>query len=178
MSKPIETERLLLRGITDEDDDFIIAMHQNPQVTEFLYGDWTLEFIHMWMGFMKTRTQNSLHIWVIEEKISRKPIGFIGMDSPDWQASFTPCTEIGWRLLPQYWGKGYASEAAKAIIQFAFIELNLDEIVSFTAKANRNSMGVMEKIGMRRDEEHDFLHPEIPAEHPLAENVLYRIKRN
>ena len=98
------------------------------------------------------------------------------MASPAYEAHFTPCTEIGWRFLPQFWGQGYATEAARLALLFAFATLHLEEVVSFTARVNRRSVKVMQRLGMVRDPEGDFDHPELPAGHVLQRHVLYRLK--
>lgn len=88
-----------------------------------------------------------------------------------------PIVEIGWRLSSQHWGKGYATEAAKAVLHYAFTELNLNEIISFTVVANLKSRHVMEKIGLRHSEADDFDHPGIEAGSHLRRHVLYRLTR-
>ena len=86
--------------------------------------------------------------YAIELKSNGELIGFIGLMVPSFEAHFTPAVEIAWRLASQHWGKGYATEAAKTIVDFAFITLKLEEIVSFTVENNIRSRRVMEKIGM------------------------------
>ena len=104
-------------------------------------------------------------------------IGFIGLSIPQFEAHFTPCVEIGWRLARAEWGKGYASEGARAALAFGFERLGLAEIVSFTAVSNLRSRRVMERIGMQRRAAEDFDHPNLPEGHPLRRHVLYRIAR-
>ncbi|WP_087461642.1 GNAT family N-acetyltransferase [Oleiphilus messinensis] len=101
-------------------------------------------------------------------------IGFTGLHQPSGALPFSPCIEIGWRLDRQYWGKGLATEAARCALQFAFGELALDQVVSFTAVANHRSQAVMQRLGMKRDAE-NFFHPDLPPGHPLSEHVLYRL---
>jgi RimJ/RimL family protein N-acetyltransferase len=104
-------------------------------------------------------------------------IGYIGLSVPRFQAKFMPCVEIGWRLAAEYWGRGLATEGARAVLQYGFGTLGLEEIVSFTVPANRASRRVMEKIGMRHCAEDDFDHPGLPEGHPLRRHVLYRVRR-
>ena len=82
--------------------------------------------------------------------------------------------EIGWRLAKAHWGKGYASEAAEVALAYAFEDLELAEVLSFTATANQRSESVMKKIGMLNTGK-NFKHPDINAEHPLCEHLLYKI---
>ena len=102
-------------------------------------------------------------------------MGFIGLNYIAWAAAFAPAVEVGWRLGSVYWGKGYATEGAKACLNYGFRKCGLKEIVSFTVPANVRSIQVMQKIGLRRDWNGDFAHPKLPADHPLSEHVLYRL---
>jgi RimJ/RimL family protein N-acetyltransferase len=115
----------------------------------------------------------------VEEKATGEFIGFVGLSRPTYVAPlpFDPCVEIGWRLNRSAWGKGYASESARAWLRFGFETIGLDEIVAFTIPANTPSQQVMERIGMRRDQNGDFLHPNLPRDHPMAWHVLYRLDR-
>ncbi len=105
-------------------------------------------------------------------------IGFVGLSVPSFTAHFTPCVEIGWRLMKEHWGNGYASEAAAACLRFGFENLKLQEIVAFTVPLNKRSIGVMERMGMSRDPADDFDHPKLLPGHPLRRHVLYRIDRS
>jgi RimJ/RimL family protein N-acetyltransferase len=106
---------------------------------------------------------------------SEEFIGFAGLAVPEFEAHFTPAVEIGWRLARSAWGKGYATEAARAALDFGFEEVGLAEVVSFTVPANRRSRAVMERIGMSRDPQDDFDHPGLPVGHPQRPHVLYRL---
>jgi RimJ/RimL family protein N-acetyltransferase len=105
-------------------------------------------------------------------------IGFVGLHNEAFEAPFTPCVEIGWRVAREHWGKGYASEAARACLLYGFEELGLDEFVAFTAVGNLRSRPGMERIGMTRSEADDFDHPLLPEGHPLRRHVLYRVGRD
>jgi RimJ/RimL family protein N-acetyltransferase len=101
--------------------------------------------------------------------------GFIGLGIPRFEAPFMPCVEIGWRLDPDYWNRGYATEGARAALEFGFGPLGLEEILSYTVPDNIRSRRVMEKIGMTRSPGEDFDHPLLPAGDALRRHVLYRI---
>jgi ribosomal-protein-alanine N-acetyltransferase len=111
--------------------------------------------------------------WCLE--IDEVCAGFVGLNEPTFEADFTPCVEIGWRMAPRFWGRGYASEGARLALDFGFERLRLQEIVSFTATENWRSRRVMERLGMRRNAAEDFDHPRIEAGHPLRRHVLYRL---
>ena len=96
---------------------------------------------------------------------------------PAFHAHFTPCVEVGWRIVRRFWGRGFATEAGRASIDFAFGRLGIDEVVSMAVVANERSRRVMAKLGMARRPEDDFGHPKIPFGHPLRHHVLYRIKK-
>jgi RimJ/RimL family protein N-acetyltransferase len=102
--------------------------------------------------------------------------GFIGLVVPSFEAHFTPSVEIGWRLDAAVWNQGLATEGAREVLRYAFEELRLPEVVSFTVPGNLASRRVMEKIGLARDTAGDFDHPRLPEGHPLRKHVLYRRK--
>ena len=99
------------------------------------------------------------------------------IEVPSFEAAFTPCVEIGWRLAAEVWGRGLATEGARAVVEYAFTDLGLEELVSFTTVGNMRSRRVMEKLGMTRDADDDFDHPRLPEGHPLRRHVLYRLRR-
>jgi len=116
-------------------------------------------------------------LWAVEIPNVTSFAGFTGLSVPRFEAHFTPCVEIGWRLAPEHWGLGYAQESARAVLDFAFATLGLDEIVSFTATGNLRSRRVIERIGMVRDPADDFDHASLPEGHRLRRHVLYRMAR-
>lgn len=176
--KIIETERLILRTWKEEDAEAFYQINQDPKVLEFLPGPMTMAEVKQ---FIAHRNQCFIELrytlWAVEEKQTQALIGFVGLSSPSWQAHFTPCVEIGWRIGSQYWGKGYATEAARAVLEYGFNIIGLPELVSFTVPQNIRSTGVMKKIGMTHDQADDFIHPKLPLDHPLSQHVLYRISR-
>lgn len=119
-------------------------------------------------------TQHGWGLWAVEVTGLADFAGFIGLAEVHFDAHFTPCTEVGWRLGPEFWGRGYATEGALAALEFGFHELNLREIVSLTTETNAPSRRVMERIGMTRNPADDFDHPALPVGHPLRRHVLYR----
>ena len=104
-----------------------------------------------------------------------KFIGYIGLHHTNFETDFCPCIEIGWRLCENSWGRGYATEGARACLDYAFRQLQLPEIYSFTSLPNRRSERVMQKIGLQKIGEFD--HPLVPAGHPLLRHVLYRAEK-
>lgn len=175
--KFLETERLLLREWRDEDTDLFYALNQDPVVMEYFPGLWSMSMVKDFISRMNIQlAEQEYTLWAVEEKISHQFIGFIGLNYPSWSAHFTPCVEIGWRLASPFWGKGYATEGARVVLEYAFNQLKLPEVVAFTVPGNIRSRKVMEKIGMSRDLEGDFLHPKLDPGHRFAKHVLYRIR--
>jgi RimJ/RimL family protein N-acetyltransferase len=115
-------------------------------------------------------------LWAVEVVESPRFIGFVGLAEPKFEAHFTPAVEVGWRLSRDQWGNGYATEGARAALAFAFDELGLDEIVSFTSVVNERSRRVMERLGMTHDPSDDFDHPSV-SNGSLRRHVLYRLRR-
>ncbi len=119
--------------------------------------------------------QQGYGFFAIERKDNSAFIGFTGLEHPGFEAEFTPCVEIGWRLSKENWGDGFATEAALACLDFGFNQLGLNEIYSFTAVPNIRSEKVMQRIGMRKAGYFD--HPGIAEGHWLGEHVLYKLAR-
>ncbi|PWY55609.1 GNAT family N-acetyltransferase [Legionella qingyii] len=175
----IETPRLLLRAWSDDDIAPFFSMNQDPKVMEYIANFWTMDMVASFIERMNAQlAEKNYTLWAVEEKSTQEFMGFIGLNSPAWEAHFTPCVEIGWRLAFSFWGKGYATEGAQAVLNYAFNTLKLKEVVAFTVPENLRSQRVMEKLGMIRDRYGDFLHPKIDPVNSLAKHYLFRIKNN
>jgi ribosomal-protein-alanine N-acetyltransferase len=174
----LETERLRLREWRAEDREPFARMCADPRVMEFFPAPLTAE--ESAAAIERGRAHFARHgfgFWAAELRATGAFIGFIGIAVPGFEAHFTPCVEIGWRLAAEYWGRGLATEGARASLRYGFDELGLPEIVAFTAAANVRSRRVMEKLGMSHDAADDFDHPRIAEGHPLRRHVLYRARR-
>ena len=113
---------------------------------------------------------------IVERRSDDAFLGFTGLSLPTFEAAFTPCVEVGWRLRSNAWGHGYATEAGREALRFGFDELRLAEILSWTSATNHPSIRVMERLGMHRDPTDDFDHPRVPVGSPLRPHVLYRLR--
>jgi RimJ/RimL family protein N-acetyltransferase len=175
MSVPeIRTERLLLRGWTDADRPAYAAINADPDVMATIGPPQTRAQTDAAIDrMMASWAENGFGLWCVD--CDGECIGFTGLNRPWFQAAFTPCVEVGWRLSSAHWGHGYAPEAGRAALDFGFDVIGLDEIVSFTAAVNHKSRRVMEKLGMIRDGAAGFDHPSVPASDPLRPHVLYRL---
>lgn len=174
----LTTPRLVLRQWRASDLEPFAALNADPQTMEFMGGCLSRgasDAFAAWAG--NELAQRGWGVWAVELQTAGEFIGCVGLSVPSFQADFTPCTEILWRLSRARWGRGYATEAARECVRFAFSTLSLPEVVSFTAVRNVRSRAVMERLGMRRDPDGDFDHPRLPAGHALLRHVLYRLRR-
>lgn len=171
----ITTPRLGLRQWQDSDLPLYQVMNQDPDVMRFFPFLMTAEQTEV--SFQRTRqhyVDHGITFFAADILETGAFIGFIGLVHTRFEAHFTPCVEIGWRLMKKYWRKGLATEGAAACLKYAFDVLELEEIYSFTPVSNVPSERVMQKIGMKRVG--TFHHPLI-KDHPLEEHLLYRIDR-
>jgi ribosomal-protein-alanine N-acetyltransferase len=176
---PVELRgaRVLLRGWRPEDAAPFAALNADAAVMEFFPAPLTRAESDAMIGRMQAGLEaRGWGLWCLE--VDGACVGFVGLAVPMFEAHFTPCVEIGWRLAHAAWGHGYASEAAALALSYGFDVLGADEIVAFTAPANLRSQAVMRRLGMTRDPADDFDHPRVPAGHPLRRHVLYRLRRD
>jgi len=172
------TERLILREWRDADVAPFIKINADPVVMEFFPQTLSEDRTRRFVDRIRTRwRQFGYSLWAVERKDSAGFIGYVGLWPATFPAHFTPAVEVGWRLAADQWGHGYATEGARAALDYAFGKLDFPEIVSFTSTINVRSWRVMERLGMRRDPSGDFEHPDVPEGHPLRPHVLYRIRR-
>lgn len=178
MSTIIQTERLILRLWKPEDVQPYYEINQDLEVVRYLRGPLTMEQVQDFIVAANAHyDRHGYTVWAVELKETGELIGFIGLNYVDWKALFTPAVEIAWRLGSQFWGSGYATEGARAVLEYGFMVLGLKKIVAFTVPANVRSIRVMEKIGLQRDKNGDFNHPKLSLDHPLSYHVLYKLTR-
>jgi RimJ/RimL family protein N-acetyltransferase len=169
---------LRLRDWRDDDVEAYAAMNADPRVTEFFVKEYTRA--HSEAAAVAIRAQlrrDGFGWWAVEERDGNRFVGTIVLQSVPFHAAFTPAYEIGWRFASNYWGRGYATEGARAALDYAFADLHWPEVVAFTASNNLRSQRVMERLGMTHDARDDFDHPKIEPGHALARHLLYRIRR-
>ena len=174
----VTTARLRLRRWLPSDLEPFAAMNADPRVAEFLPTPLSREGSDAFVARVEAHfDQHGFGLWAVEIPGVTPFAGFAGLSRPRFEAHFQPAVEIGWRLATEYWGRGYATEGARAALDYGFETMGLEEIVSITVPANTRSRRVMEKLGMTRDPRDDFDHPLLPEGHPLRPHVLYRIRR-
>lgn len=172
----LRTERLVLRDWRDEDIPAFAALNADPEVGEFILGPLDQAKSDALAARIRAGiAERGWGLWAVEIVGGDPFIGFTGITPINFEATFAPATEIGWRLARSAWGHGYATEAASAVLAHAFNELGFQSLVAITGTINRRSRRVMERIGMRYDPADDFDHPLVPPDHPIFPHVLYRI---
>jgi RimJ/RimL family protein N-acetyltransferase/8-oxo-dGTP pyrophosphatase MutT (NUDIX family) len=174
----VTTPRLILRPWRADDLAAFADMNADPRVMKYMFkmlnrqqSDEVAEKLAAHFarhGFGK---------WAVEAPGVASFIGCVGIAHVSYQTPAHPCVEIGWRLAFDYWGRGYATEAARAALEYGFTQLKLDQIVSMTVPANEQSWMLMERLGMKRNPEDDFDHPRVAPGHPLSRHMLYRLSR-
>lgn len=169
------TPRLELRQWLDSDYQPFAALNADPQVMEFFLGTLSSaqsnELLDRLRGHI---AEEGWGFWAVVERDSGRFVGFTGIKSSE-DTPRGPAVEVGWRLAPEFWGKGYATEAANASLLFAFEILNLKEVISFTPVHNQRSKAVMNRLGMSQKDS-NFMHPRVPIDSPIREHVLFCIE--
>jgi RimJ/RimL family protein N-acetyltransferase len=174
----LQTDRLVLRRWRDEDREPFARLNADPIVMEHFPGRLSREKSDDFVDRIEAGfDERGYGLWAVEVPGVTPFIGFVGLNWATFDAPFTPALEVGWRLDRPYWGRGYATEGGRAALAFAFGELGVDEVVSFTTVRNSRSRRVMERLGLRHDPDGDFEHPGLPEGHPVRPHVLYRIDR-
>lgn len=174
----LQTQRLLLRQWREGDLEPFARMNRDPAVMEYFPALLTRDQSDaIVVRIEQLFRERGLGLWAVEVPGAARFIGFVGLSVPRFEAHFTPCVEVGWRLAREHWGQGYATEAARAALDFGFGSCGLTEIVSMAVATNQRSRRVMERLGMTRDAADDFDHPHLAEGHPLRRHVLYRCQR-
>ncbi|HST24694.1 MAG TPA: GNAT family N-acetyltransferase [Gaiellaceae bacterium] len=176
MSAPeLRGRRVLLRGWRGDDFEPFAALNADPRVMEHFPSVLDREASD---AFVRDRilpqfAERGYGLWAVEVPGVAPFVGFVGLLEQTFEAPFTPCMEVGWRLAHDHWGRGYASEGARLALAYGFEQADFDEIVSMTATTNLRSIAVMERLGMSNAGEFD--HPRLPEGHRLRRHVLYRL---
>lgn len=173
----IRTERLLMREWRDDDLAPFAALNADPRVTEFFASSFSpTESDDLVESIRSCWRERRYGLWALERTETGAFIGYTGLWPAEFEAPFTPAVEVGWRLAPEHWGHGFATEAGHEAVRYGFETVRLAEIVSFTAGGNARSRRVMERLGLRRDLDGDFAHPAMSPGHPARAHVLYRVR--
>ena len=170
----IETERLLMREWRAEDAEPFARINAEPEVRRYLGIEGTREETEAAIARQQALQARLGHcFWALERKSDGVLLGFCGLRDGVPASPIADDVEIGWRLGAEHWGRGYAREAAAACLDWGFERLGAPRIVSITVPANARSWGLMERLGMARRPDLDFLHPALPEGHPLRAHIAY-----
>lgn len=171
----LRTERLILRRWRPADRAPFAAMNADERVWRWLSGPIDRSASDDFVDRIEACFQDrGWGLWAVEVPHGERFAGFVGLWEVTFEAAFPERVEVGWRLAPAAWGRGYATEAATAALRDAWERVGLDSVVSFTAESNLRSRAVMERIGLTHRPDEDFDHPRLAPDHPLRRHVLYR----
>lgn len=172
----LRTERLCLRGWRARDRAPFAALNTGSEVMALMPKTLTRAESDALVDVIEAEfEERGYGLWAVEVPGEVPFAGFVGLHRVTFEAHFTPAVEIGWRLDRPLWGRGYATEAGHEVLRYAFDEVGLDEVVSFTSVGHAKSRAVMERIGLGPVGEFD--HPNLPEGHRLRRHVLYRLGR-
>ena len=178
MKHSLFTNRLKLAVFSQSHLSELVRLNADPEVMRYFPATLSSEeSAALLQRIIEHQRINEYSLFALHLKESDAFVGWCGLMRVPFSAHFTPAVEIGWRLNKIFWGKGLASEAAKSILRFGFLDLGLSKIVSFTAELNQPSIRVMQKIWMKCNPEDTFDHPKLPVNHPLQRHILYRSQK-
>ena len=174
----IRTSRLILRGWQEQDLAPFAALNANPLVMRYFPSILDRhKSDELAQRLQRQINENGYGFYAAHRVLDNQFIGFIGANQSSAELPFAPCVDIGWRLDHPFWGRGYATEGAKAVLHDSFTRCQLNEIVSMTPVSNLASEKVMLKLGMTKAA-NTFNHPSLKPNHPLSEHLLYRLSKD
>jgi RimJ/RimL family protein N-acetyltransferase len=178
----LASTRIQLRPWKDADREPFAAMVADPEVMRHFPAVLTREQSDAWIDRMSRKiSERGWGFWAIDYLVETASVpvfaGFTGLNIPDPELPFGPCVEVGWRLAPQFWGLGLASEAARLALRAGFESLELEEIVAVTTLRNTRSRAVMQRLGMQESAADEFDHPAFPPGSPERRCCVYRLPR-
>ena len=174
----LATARLHLRRWTIPDRVPFRELNADPETMTYFPSVLTAEQSDALVArFERSFEDHGFGLWAVSRRDDAVLVGAVGLLAVDEVLPFAPGVEVGWRLHRRHWGQGYATEAARAALAFAFDQRGEEEIVSFTSAINERSRGVMTRLGMQHRAADDFDHPRLEPAHRLRPHVLYRLSR-
>ena len=166
----------MLRRWTDDDREAFAAINADPEVMRYRLSTLTRrESDHLIDDIEGGFERNGFGMWAVERTRDRRLIGCIGLELASEDMPFRPLIHIGWHLAVDAWHHGYATEGAATVLDFAFGDVGLSEVVAHTTAGNERSRAVMRRLGMTHDPADDFDGPWYPQDHPNRRFVLYRL---
>lgn len=175
----IQTERLILRPFEPGDREAYIEFLADPRVGAWLGGPFSREAAARRFDDRLPDQADAAcpQRMALVRRADGRLIGHCGLAAVPEHSAMPAGLEIGWALIPDSWGKGYASEAARAAIADGFARWDIPEILAFTGETNHRSQAVMRRLGMARDPGRDFDHPLLGDDHPLKRHLVFAIGR-
>ena len=171
------SEKLGFRNWKADDVDLLFKLNSNQEVMRYFPSAQTKEQCADFIGRMQNQFEkNKFCYFAVDLLETEEFIGFIGISEQTYEIDFNPSVDIGWRVLPEYWGKGYATEGARACLRYGFETIQLEKIVSVAPSINIPSITVMKKIGMEKVK--TFNHPLLTDYPKIEECVLFEITKN
>lgn len=171
-----KSRRLGFRAWANDDIPLLAQLNADMKVMEhfpsILNQEQTTLFVH---SMMEKQTQKAYCYFATDRLDDGAFIGFIGLSDKNFEADFTPCVDIGWRLTTAAWGHGYATEGAIRCLEYAFNDLHLAEVYSIAPVVNEASVRVMQKAGMQKQLE--FTHPQLLNDERLKNCALYKASK-
>ena len=176
MNSIITTDRLIIRNWLESDISSLVQMNKDQDVMRYFLSTMSdEESIDLYNRIIAHFNKNGFGLYVVEAKDNNEFLGYTGFMKADFESDFTPCIEIAWKFNKQFWGKGFATEAAKACLEYGFSKLHFEKVHSFTSIHNKKSEAVMRRIGMSKTGE--FNHPKVPVDNELRLHVNYVIEK-
>lgn len=170
------SERLGFRTWREADLQPLAALNADPEVMRFFPSTQDEDRTRRFMTTQNNQFSSRGHCYFAVDRLSDKTfIGFIGLALQKYEAPFTPCVDIGWRLAKQYWNNGYATEGAKRCLEYGFEVIELDTVYSIASEVNTPSIHVMKKIGMKY--QYNFDHPALVKSKSLNPCAVYSIDK-
>lgn len=172
------TDRLILRNWRRSDALPFHAMFEDPEVMEFLGPTRSLAAVEdIVEEFHEEIASDGYGFWAVESYADGRFMGFCGVELGAKKTPIADKPEIGWRFAREFWGQGYALEAARGALAWTWNNTHHDAVWAVTVPANRRSRGLMERLGMHRRVDLDFDHPDLPDDSPLRRHVTYSVTR-
>lgn len=172
-----QSQRIGFRNWQDQDIALLLQLNQNKDVMRYFPRLQTEVECTAFLRRMQQLYLDKGYTYFVAEQLENQAfMGFIGLAWQTFVSPFTPCVDIGWRLLPSFWGKGYATEGAKRCLEYGFKTLKLQNIKAVAPLVNQPSIRVMRKIGMR--EIGRFDHPALKDTRELEACICYETVGN
>lgn len=172
-----KSERLGFRNWIEDDLEEFSKLNADVQVMEHFPATLSKEEVREFIVKLKKHfADNGFTYYATEVLDTKEFIGMIGLAYQEYKTNFTPAIDIGWRLNRHSWGKGYATEGAKRCLDYAFQELDIQNVIAVCTIENTKSEHVMKKIGMSKIGK--FNHPEMKDHPEYEKHVCYEISRH